>query len=58
MLKGTPQQIEAVVKDAIKRAGQNGGLIIGPGCTLNADTPLANFNAVARAVEKYGVSNK
>lgn len=58
MLNGTTQQVEAAVKDTIKKAGQNGGLIIGPGCTLNADTPLANYNAVARAVEKYGVSNK
>jgi uroporphyrinogen decarboxylase len=54
MLKGTPHQVEAVVKDAIERAGQGGGLIIGPGCTLNAETPIANYNAVARAVEKYG----
>ena len=54
MLRGTPQQVEAQVKDAIERAGEGGGLMIGPGCTLSQETPLANYNAVARAVEKYG----
>jgi uroporphyrinogen decarboxylase len=58
MLRGTSQQVEAAVKDAIERVGQKGGIIIGPGCTLNAETPLANFNAVARAVEKFGVYKK
>jgi len=46
--------VEASVKDAIERAGRGGGFIVGPGCTLNAYTPLENYNAVARAVEKYG----
>ncbi len=55
MLHGTPQQIEKEVKAAIEGAGKDGGFIIGPGCTLFQDTPLANYNAVARAVEKYGV---
>jgi uroporphyrinogen decarboxylase len=54
MLHGSPQQVEATGKDAIERAGKRGGFMIGPGCTLNAETPLANYNAVARAVEKYG----
>ena len=54
LLNGSPQQVEATVKDAIERAGKRGGFMIGPGCTLNAETPLANYNAVARAVEKYG----
>jgi len=54
MLHGSPQQVETTVKDAIESAGENGGFMIGPGCTLNAETPLANYNAVAKAVEKYG----
>ncbi|MGD2142457.1 MAG: uroporphyrinogen decarboxylase family protein [Candidatus Bathyarchaeota archaeon] len=54
MLTGTPQQVEAEVKDAIERAGKGGGFIIGPGCTLSQETPLSNYNAVARAVEIYG----
>ncbi|MEE8354314.1 MAG: uroporphyrinogen decarboxylase family protein [Candidatus Bathyarchaeia archaeon] len=54
LLEGSPRKVEEAVKDAIERAGRGGGFIIGPGCTLNANTPLENYNAVARAVEKYG----
>ena len=53
MRTATPQQIETNVKTAIKEAGYE-GFMIGPGCTLHQDTPLDNFNAVGRAVEKYG----
>ena len=54
MLHGTALQVEMEVKNAIERAGDGGGFIIGPGCTLNQETPLVNYNAVAKAVEKYG----
>ncbi len=52
--RGTPKQVEDEVKRSIEGAAEGGGFIIGPGCTLKQDTPLENFNAVARAVEKYG----
>jgi len=51
---GTPEQVEDQVRSAIESAGGGGGFMIGPGCTLFQDTPLENFNAVGRAVEKYG----
>lgn len=54
MLHGTPEQVEKEVKTAIDDASEGGGFIIGPGCTLNQDTPLINYNAVAKAVEKFG----
>jgi uroporphyrinogen decarboxylase len=54
MLRGTPQAVEEEVRSAIEAAAGGGGFIIGPGCTMAQDTPLANYNAVARAVEKYG----
>lgn len=54
MRYGTPDQVEKEVKAAIENAAEGGGFMIGPGCTLFQETPLANFNAVARAVEKYG----
>jgi uroporphyrinogen decarboxylase len=54
MLSGTPQQIEAQVKAAIEGAGEGGGLIVAPGCCVHQATPLENFNALARAVKKYG----
>ncbi len=51
---GTPRQVEDEVKKAIESAAEGGGFIIGPGCTMFQDTPLSNFNAVAKAVKKYG----
>jgi len=54
MRYGTPQEVENEVKASIEAAGDGRGFILGPGCTLFQDTPLANFNAVARSVEKYG----
>ncbi len=54
MRYGTPKEVEEEVKASIESAAEGGGFIIGPGCTLYQDTPLANFNAAARAVDKYG----
>lgn len=54
MRYGTPEQVEEEVKKSIKSAAEGGGFMIGPGCTLFQDTPLANFNAVGRAVERHG----
>jgi len=52
--KGTPQEVESQVKEAIESAAEGGGFILTPGCTVLADTPLENINAMGRAVEKYG----
>ncbi len=52
MLHGTPEEVEVEVESAID-AAKGGGFIVGAGCTLSADTPLANYNAVGRAVERY-----
>ena len=57
MRKGTPSQVENEVRTAIQSAGR-GGFMIGPGCTLVQDTPIENFNAVGRAVERYGTIGK
>lgn len=54
MRTGTPERVEDQVKAAIESAGEGGGLVIGPGCTVFQDTPIENFNAVGRAVDKYG----
>lgn len=54
MRHGTPEQVEAEVKRAIEDAAEGGGFMVGAGCTLFQDTPLENFNAVGRAVERYG----
>jgi uroporphyrinogen decarboxylase len=54
MKHGTQKQVEQEVRAAIRASAEGGGFIIGPGCALSQDTPLANFNAVGKAVEVYG----
>ena len=55
---GTPKQVEAEVKKAIEDAGEGGGFMLGPGCTVYQDMPRENYNAVGRAVLKYGEYRK
>jgi len=51
---GTPDQVEEAAKKAIEDCAEGGGFMLGPGCTVFQDTPIANYNAVGRAVWKYG----
>jgi uroporphyrinogen decarboxylase len=55
---GNPEEVEEEVKKAIRDAGENGGFMLGPGCTVFQDMPLANYNAVGRAAIKYGYYRK
>ncbi|MBS7619234.1 hypothetical protein KEJ21_01110 [Candidatus Bathyarchaeota archaeon] len=55
MRYGTREQVEAEAKNAIQEAAKGGGFILSAGCTVYQDTPLSNFNAVARAAERYGI---
>ena len=43
---------------AINDAGLDGGFMLGPGCTVYQDMPRENYNAVGRAVIKYGYYQK
>ncbi|MCW4012465.1 MAG: hypothetical protein NWF07_05665 [Candidatus Bathyarchaeota archaeon] len=54
MRSGKIDQVEADVKKAIEDAGEGGGFMLGPGCTVYQDQPRASYNAVGRAVTKYG----
>ena len=56
--KGTPKQVEEAVKKAIDEGAEGGGFMLGPGCTIFQDTPFANYDAVGRAVWKYGAYKK
>jgi hypothetical protein len=38
----------------ILKAGKGGGYILSASGCLSGDTPLANLDAMVRAVEKYG----
>ena len=51
---GSPTEVEAEVKKAIQDAGEGGGFMVGPGCTVNQDMPRENYNAVGRAIIKHG----
>jgi len=55
---GTPEQVEAEAKQAIEDAGEGGGFMLGPGCTVFQDMPRENYNAVARAAIKHGYYRK
>ena len=54
MRSGNVTQIESDVKKAIDDAAEGGGFMLGPGCTVYEDQPRASYNAVGRAVIKYG----
>ncbi len=54
MRSGNIAQVEADVKKAIEAAGEGGGFMLGPGCTVYQDQPRASYNAVGRAVARYG----
>jgi len=51
---GTPAEVEAEAKKAIDDAGEGGGFMLGPGCTVYQDMPRENYNAVGRAVIRHG----
>jgi uroporphyrinogen decarboxylase len=56
--RGTPKQVEDAVKKAIDECAEGGGFMLGPGCTVFQDMPRENYNAVGRAVWKYGAYKK
>jgi uroporphyrinogen decarboxylase len=58
LLKGTPKQVENAVRKTIDECADGGGFMLGPDCTVFQDTPRENFNAVGRAVWKYGAYKK
>ena len=56
--KGTPKDVEKEVKQVIEEAGEGGGFMLGPGCTVYQDMPRQNYNAVGRAAIKYSYYKK
>ncbi len=49
--RSTPERIVRQGREAIEQAGSNGGFILAPGCTFPPETPEANLQALARAVQ-------
>lgn len=54
LLNGTPESIEAAVKECIEIGGVKGGFILSPGCEVPRDTPPENLEALIAATKKYG----
>ncbi|MBI4446204.1 MAG: hypothetical protein HY645_09885 [Acidobacteria bacterium] len=50
---GTPQEVEEHCKKMIQVVGKNGGLILGPGSSIDYAKP-ANLKAMVDSVKKYG----
>lgn len=49
VMMGTPEQIRENVYDGIRKAGIDGGFIIGPGCEVPRDAPDENVLAMGQA---------
>jgi hypothetical protein len=56
MWRGSPQEIEAKVKEAIEQAAlPEGGYIVGTSDSITEQTPVENFEAFFKAARRYGV---
>jgi uroporphyrinogen decarboxylase len=49
LVRGTPEQIDAEVRDAWDQVGRR-GLVLGPGCVVGLDTPEENLRQLRRSV--------
>lgn len=56
LLYGTPEEIEAQVKDAIDNGFTDGtGFILAPGCEVSPENDLNRIKTAVEAAKKYGV---
>ena len=54
LVRGEPCEIREQVKDIIKIAGKNGGLILGSDHSLHDDIPIENVKALIKAAREFG----
>jgi uroporphyrinogen-III decarboxylase len=54
LLNGTPDQVEAQVKECIEAAAAGGGYILGTGDQVARDTPFETIRALVEAGLEYG----
>jgi MtaA/CmuA family methyltransferase len=52
--RGTPQGVEAAVREELAVLGPGGGLILGPGCALPPETPAENIAALVESARRWG----
>jgi uroporphyrinogen decarboxylase len=54
MLRGTPDEVSAAVRNCIDAAAAGGGYILSTGDQLGRDTPEANMRAMVETAREYG----
>ncbi|MCG0276828.1 MAG: hypothetical protein L5655_11880 [Thermosediminibacteraceae bacterium] len=55
ILSGTPEKIDAYIKELLEEVKPGGGFILAPGVGIAPrETPIENIKALIEAVEKYG----
>ena len=54
LARGTPEEIDSLVKDRIKNLAKGGGYCAGSSNTVPEYVPLANYIAMLNAAFKYG----
>ncbi len=54
LTRGTPQEVEAEVRQRIGECGPGGGYCVGSSNAITNYVPLANFNAMRQAAMRYG----
>ena len=54
LTRGTPEEVEAEVRQRIRELAPGGGYAVSSANTITEYVPLANFNALREAVFKYG----
>lgn len=54
MPHGTPQEVQATVKERIETVGKGGGLLLAPTHVLEPDVPWENVVAFIEAVDEWG----
>jgi uroporphyrinogen decarboxylase len=52
---GTPDEVDAAVREAIEVLGRHGRYIVSPSQEIMSDVPIANVEALVAAARKYGV---
>jgi uroporphyrinogen decarboxylase len=58
LMMGSPQDVKNEVYDGIRKAGMDGGMIIGPGCEVPRDAPDANVVAMGEAGVDFWQKNR
>jgi hypothetical protein len=51
--RGTPEAVEAAVREELAVLAPGGGLILGPGCALPPGTPAENIAALVESTSRW-----